>query len=37
VIGLVARLSTLDCIRETLRLALEELGEALPEKERPDF
>lgn len=37
VIGLVARLSTLECIRETLRLALEELAEVLPETERPDF
>jgi len=37
VVGLVARLSTLDCIRETLRLALEELAEALAETERPDF
>jgi Transposase DDE domain/Transposase domain (DUF772) len=37
VIGLVAHLSTLDCVRETLRLALEELAEALPERERLDF
>jgi transposase len=37
VIGLVAGLSTLDCIRETMRLALEELAQALPERERPDF
>ena len=37
VIGLVAHLSTLDCVRETLRLALEELAEALLETERPDF
>ena len=37
VIGLVARLSVLDCVRETLRLALEELAEALGETERPDF
>jgi DDE family transposase/transposase-like protein DUF772 len=37
VIGLVARLSTLDCIRETLRLALEELQEALVQTELPDF
>jgi transposase len=36
-IGVVARLSTLDCIRETLRMALEELAEALPERERPDL
>src|SRR2546422_4697328 len=37
VIGLVAHLSALDCVRETLRLALEELAEALAERERPDF
>jgi len=37
VIGLVARLSALECTRETLRLALEELARALPEAERPDF
>jgi hypothetical protein len=27
----------LECVRETLRLALEELGRSLPEKARPDF
>lgn len=37
VIGLVAHLSVLDCVRETLRLALEELAEGLVETERPDF
>jgi transposase len=37
VIGLVAHLSVLDCVRETFRLALEELAEALVETERPDF
>jgi len=37
VIGLVAHLSALDCIRETFRLALEELAEGLGETERPDF
>jgi transposase len=37
VIGLVARLSALERIRETLRLALEELEEALVGLERPDF
>lgn len=37
VIGLVARLSALECVRETLRLALEELAGGLPEAERPDF
>jgi transposase len=35
VLGLVARLSKLECIRETLRLALEELSAVLAE--RPDF
>jgi hypothetical protein len=33
----VAGLSALECVRETLRLALEELGRSLPEKARPDF
>jgi transposase len=37
VIGLVARLNALECVRETLRLALEELAERLPEAERPDY
>jgi len=37
VLGLVARMSRLECIRETLRLALEELAPVLPERERPDF
>jgi hypothetical protein len=37
VIGLVARLSALDCVRETLRLALEELADKIAESERPDF
>jgi transposase len=37
VIGLVARLSALDCMRETLRLALEELAEKILQSERPDF
>jgi transposase len=37
VLGLVARLSKLECIRETIRLALEELAMVLPEKERPEF
>jgi Transposase DDE domain/Transposase domain (DUF772) len=37
VIGLVAHLSALDCVRETLRLALEELAGTLGETERPDF
>ena len=37
VLGLVARMSRLECVRETLRLALEELAPALPESQRPDF
>jgi transposase len=36
VLAAVAALSALECVRETLRLALEELGHALPEKARPD-
>ncbi len=35
VVGVVARLSTLECTRETLRLALEELSEKLAQSERP--
>jgi transposase len=37
VLAAVAALSALGCVRETLRLALEELGQALPEKARPGF
>jgi transposase len=37
VLGLVARMSRLECVRETLRLALEELAPALSELQRPDF
>jgi hypothetical protein len=37
ILALVARLSWLECIRETLRLTLEELEAKLPEDERPDF
>jgi hypothetical protein len=37
VLGAVASLSALECVRETLRLALEELGRGLDKKERPDF
>jgi hypothetical protein len=37
VLAAVADLSALECVRETLRLALEELGRSLPEKARPDF
>jgi hypothetical protein len=37
VLGLVARLSKLECVRETPRLALEELAVVLPEAQRPDF
>lgn len=35
VLGVVARLSVLDCTRETIRLALEERSEKLAETERP--
>jgi transposase len=35
VVAAVANLSGLECVRETLRLALEELAEALPEAARP--
>jgi transposase len=37
VVAAVANLSGLECVRETLRLALEELAEALPEAARPAF
>ena len=37
VLGMVARLSRLECVRETLRLALEELAPLLPETSRPGF
>jgi hypothetical protein len=37
VLAAVANLSALECVRETLRLALEELGQALPPKARADF
>jgi hypothetical protein len=37
VLAAVANLSALECVRETLRLALEELGRALADKARPDF
>jgi hypothetical protein len=37
VLGLVARLSKLESMRQTLRLALEELAARVPENERPDF
>jgi transposase len=33
--GRVSRMSRLDCVRESLRLALQELGESLPEAQRP--
>jgi transposase len=36
VLAAVADLSALECVRETLRLALEELGQALPQEARPD-
>ena len=35
--GRVSRLSRLDCVGETLRLALQELGESLPEARRPEW
>ena len=37
ILGAVARLSALECVRETLALALEELNGNLPEGERPEF
>jgi hypothetical protein len=37
VLGLVARLSKLECIRETLRLAMEELADFLADSDLPDF
>jgi hypothetical protein len=37
VLASVARLSALECIRETLRLALQELASRLLESERPEF
>jgi DDE family transposase len=37
VLAAVASLSALECVRETLRLALEELECGLAQKERPDF
>ena len=37
VVAAVANLSGLECVRETLRLALEELAGALPEAARPAF
>jgi hypothetical protein len=37
VLSAVRDLSALECVRETLRLALEELGRGLAQSERPDF
>jgi hypothetical protein len=37
VLSAVRDLSALECVRETLRLALEELGRGLAESERPEF
>lgn len=37
VLGLVAQMGTLECVRESLRLALEQLGETLKEEHRPEF
>jgi transposase len=35
--GRVSRMSRLDCVRESLRLALEELAEQVPEPARPEW
>jgi transposase len=35
--GRVSRMSRLDCVRESLRLALQELAESLPEAQRPGW
>ena len=35
--GRVSRMSRLDCVRESLRLALEELSEQVPSSERPEW
>jgi transposase len=37
ILGVVARLSALECVRETLALALEGLDENVPQGERPEF
>jgi hypothetical protein len=37
ILGAVARLSALECVRETLALALEELDGNLTEEQRPEF
>jgi len=37
VLGLVARMGTLECVRESLRLALEELAGEVGEGQRPGF
>ncbi|MCI0353562.1 MAG: transposase, partial [Acidobacteria bacterium] len=37
VLGLVARMGTLECVRESLRLALEELAGEVGEAQRPEF
>jgi hypothetical protein len=37
VLSAVSDLSALECVRATLRLALEELGRGLAKSERPDF
>jgi transposase len=36
VLGLVSRMSSLECVRETLRLALEELEKGVAEEQRPE-
>src|SRR3989337_2890966 len=37
VLGLVSRMSSLECVRESLRLALEELEKVVGEEQRPEF
>ena len=37
VLAVVARMGTLECVRESLRLALEELAEKVGEAQRPEF
>jgi hypothetical protein len=37
VLGLVSHMSSLECVRETLRLALEELEKEVTDEQRPEF
>jgi transposase len=37
VLGLVSHMSSLECVRETLRLALQELEQIVAEEQRPEF